>query len=301
MHRLWLAPLLLGCATASGPARSSASAAYDTRFPDPGGPLGIQTGAASEQGAATLVELTYAGAPGTEPVQATLVRPTHAKGRAAGILFVHWLGEPATTNRTEFLEEAVQLAGKGAVSLLIEALWSQADWYKRRTMDEDPAAFTAQVVSLRRGLALLAQDPGVDPERLAVVGHDFGGMTGLLAAVADGRPRTVALMALTPRYENWMFYLPNKHPTDEPAYRAKMRTLDPIDAVPALRGELLVQLALEDFYVPPEQIEAWKKSVAGRGELRTYPTGHSMDSPAVQSDRLEWLVRRLGLRHTAAR
>jgi dienelactone hydrolase len=301
MHRLWLWLLLLGCATTSGPTRSPASAAYDTRFPDPGGSLGVKTGAMSERGAATLIELTYSGAAGTGPVQATLVKPSHGEGRSAGILFVHWLGEPVTTNRTEFLEEAVQLAQQGAVSLLVDALWSQADWYKRRTMDEDPAAFTAQVVSLRRGLDLLAQDTGVDSERLAVVGHDFGGMTGLLAAAADGRPRSAVLLALTPRFENWMFYLPNKHPTDEPAYRAKMRPLDPIDAVPALPGELLVQLANEDFYVPPEQIEAWKKALAGRGELRTYPTGHSMDAPAVKQDRLEWLRRRLSLARAAAR
>ncbi len=301
MHRLWLSLLLLGCATTSGPTRSQAGAAYDGRFPDPGGSLDIRAGATSERGAATLTELTYSGAPGTRPVQATLVKPKQGQGRSAGILFVHWLGEPVTTNRTEFLEEAVQLAGEGAVSLLIDALWSHSDWYKTRTMDEDPAAFTAQVVSLRRGLDLLAQDSGVDSERLAVVGHDFGGMTGLLAAVADGRPRTAVLLALTPRFENWMFYLPNKRPTDESAYRARLRMLDPIDAVPAQRGELLVQLANEDFYVPPEQIETWRKALAGRGELRTYPTGHSMDAPAVKQDRLEWLRRRLSLTGPARR
>jgi dienelactone hydrolase len=301
MHRLWPSLLLLGCATTSGPARSPASAAYDARFPDPGGSLGIKAGATSERGAATLTELTYLGAPGTELVQATLVRPSHAEGRSAGILFVHWLGEPVTTNRTEFLEEAVQLAQEGAVSLLVDALWSQADWYKRRTMDEDPAAFTAQVVSLRRGLDLLSQDTGVDSERLAVVGHDFGGMTGLLAVAADGRPRSAVLLALTPRFENWMFYLPDKHPSEESSYRARMRLLDPIDALPALRGELLMQLADEDFYVPAEQIEAWKKAIAGRGKLRTYPTGHSMDAPAVKQDRLEWLRRRLSLGRPATR
>jgi len=41
------------------------------------------------------------------------------------------------------------------VSLLVDALWSQPDWYRQRTMDDDPAAFTAQVISLRRALDLL--------------------------------------------------------------------------------------------------------------------------------------------------
>jgi dipeptidyl aminopeptidase/acylaminoacyl peptidase len=144
-------------------------------------------------------------------------------------------------------------------------------------------------------LVLLAQDPGVDPERLAVVGHDFGGMTGLLAAVADGRPRAAVLLALTPRFENWMFYLEAKKPTDEAAYRNQLALLDPIDALPAFDGLVLIQLAEKDFYVPTEQIEIWRKAASGKGELRTYPTEHSMAGPTVRSDRLGWLRQRLRL------
>jgi dienelactone hydrolase len=162
-------------------------------------------------------------------------------------------------------------------------------------MDEDPAAFTAQVVSLRRGLRLLGEEPGVDPRKLAVVGHDFGGMTGLLASAADGRPRSHVLMALTPRFEHWMFYDPKKRPTDEQDYRRRLAAMDPIDALPAIEGPVLVQLAKEDFYVPPQQIEAWQKAIDRRGELRTYATSHAMEDPRVKADRDEWLRSTLGL------
>src|SRR5262249_29728997 len=207
----------------------------------------------------------------------------------------HWLGDPATTNRTEFLDEAVELAQLGAVSLLVDTLWSQPAWYKQRAMDSDPEAFTAQGGSLRRGLDLLVQERGVDPGKLAVVGHDFGGMTGMLAAAADGRPRCHVLLALTPRFEHWMFYDPKKKPTDEQDYRRRLAALDPIDALPALEGALLIQLAREDFSVPPDQIEAWRQALGSRGELRTYPTSHAMEASQVRTDRDEFLRRTLGV------
>jgi dienelactone hydrolase len=294
--------LVAGCASTGGqgkgsaaPPRPEASRAYDARFPDPGTPLNVQVLSTSDRGGGQLVELTYAGAPGTAPVRGTLVRPPAGVPLGPAVLWVHWLGEPGTTNRTEFLDEAVQLGQRGVTSLLVDALWSQPDWYRQRTMDEDPAAFTAQVISLRRGLDLLAQQPGVDLGKLGVVGHDFGGMTGLLAAAADGRPRCNVLLALTPRFESWMFYDPKKKPTDEQDYRRKLSALDPIDALPAVEGGLLVQLAKEDFYVPPVQIEAWREALRGKGELRTYATSHAMDAPQVKADRDEFLQKTLGL------
>jgi len=295
--------LCLACASSgsqagrpAAPPRPEASRAYDARFPDPGTPLDVQTLSTTDRAGVSVVELTYAGATGAPPVQATLVRPPAQAPRGPAVLWVHWLGEPATTNRTEFLEEALQLAQTGAVSLLPDALWSQGGWYEQRSMDADPAAFATQVVSLRRGLELLAREQGVDPGKLAVVGHDFGGMTGLLAAAADGRPRCQVLVALTPRLEHWMFYDPKKRPTDEQAYRRQLAAMEPIDALAAIEGPLLVQLAEHDFYVPPEQIEVWRKAVkAHGGELRTYPTSHAMELPQVRIDRLDWLRRSLGL------
>jgi len=282
-------------ARANAPPRPEASGAYDARFPDPGTPLDVKVLSTADRAGTQVVELTYAGASGVAPVRGTLIRPPTGAPRGPAVLWVHWLGEPGTTNRSEFLDEAVKLGQQGVTSLLVDALWSQPDWYRKRTMDEDPAAFTAQVVSLRRGLGLLGQEQGVNLGKLAVVGHDFGGMTGLLAAAADGRPRCHVLLALTPRFENWMFYDPKKRPTDEQDYRRKLAALDPIDALPAVEGPILVQLAKEDFYVPAVQIETWREAMRGKGEVKTYATSHGMEAPQVLADRQEFLRRTLGL------
>ncbi len=151
-------------------------------------------------------------------------------------------------------------------------------------MDEDPAAFTAQVVDAPSGArAPRAASPTWTPRGWRLVGHDFGAMTGMLAGAADGRPRSYVLLALTPRVRALdVLRLKSKRPTDEAAYRQQLALLDPIDALPALEGPTLIQLAEKDFYVPPEQIETWREALAGQGELRTYPTGHAWKAPAVR-------------------
>jgi len=103
------------------------------------------------------------------------------------------------------------------------------------------------------------------------------------------------LLALTPRFESWMFYDLKKHPTDEQDYRRKLAALDPIDALPAVEGPILLQLAKEDFYVPAQQIETWREAMRGRGEVRTYATSHGMQAPEVLADREEFLRKTLGL------
>jgi dienelactone hydrolase len=71
--------------------------------------------------------------------------------------------------------------------------------------------------------------------------------------------------------------------------------LDPIDALPAVEGPILVQLAKEDFYVPPDEIERWREALRGKGELRTYATSHAMEASQALTDRQEFLRKTLGL------
>ena len=87
------------------------------------------------------------------------------------MLFVHWLGDAATTNHTEFEADAVALAKRGAVCVLLDAMWSttipaneQRLVRKRRSTSTDYANSIQQVIDLRRGIDLLLTNT---PTRIA--------------------------------------------------------------------------------------------------------------------------------------
>src|SRR5262245_26386390 len=92
-----------------------------------------------------------------------------------------------------------------------------------------------------------------------------------------------------------MFYDSKKRPTDEQDYRRRLAAMDPVDALPAIEGPILMQLAQEDFYVPAQQIELWRQAMGGHGEVRTYATSHGMEASQVRVDRDDFLRRVLGV------
>src|SRR5262245_48818945 len=84
-------------------------------------PLAIKEVSSEQRGDVTVRDITFSPAPGRE-IKAYLVVP-NGNGPFAGILWAHWLGEEKS-NRSQFLDEAVALAPKGAVSVLVDAMWS---------------------------------------------------------------------------------------------------------------------------------------------------------------------------------
>ena len=68
---------------------------------------------------------------------AKLFRP-EGDGLYAAILYVHWYESQAPdSNRRQFEAEAQEMARDGAVCLLIETLWSDLDFFYKRTQEED--------------------------------------------------------------------------------------------------------------------------------------------------------------------
>jgi pimeloyl-ACP methyl ester carboxylesterase len=243
-------------------------------------------------------EISFAGDPrGAAPttVAATLLVPDGSE-KCAGVLWVHWLGEPATTNRSEFLDEASALAARGVVSLLVDTMWAKPHWYRNRMLAEDFSNYVRQVVELRRALDLLASRPEVDAARLALVGHDYGAMHGIIAAAFDARVRTCVLIAATPSFNDWAFYV--EKPADLEAYLQQMAPLDLLDYAHGLASRpVLLQFAREDFYVPIPRAEKLFQALAEPRRMEIYDgAGHDMAAPAaIRADRTAWLVERLGL------
>ena len=116
---------------------------------------------------------------------AEMFRPEGDESLAA-ILYVHWYEpESITSHRTQFEEEAKELAHAGAVCVSIETLWSDRDFFLKRTQEDDGRNSMEEVVNIRRAMDLVLSQANVDSKRFAYVGHDFGGMYGVLAGSLD--------------------------------------------------------------------------------------------------------------------
>ena len=53
---------------------------------------------------------------------------------------------------------------------------------------------------------LLESQPDVDKARIGFVGHDYGGMYGMIMAGVDRRARTYVYIAVAPSLNDWAFF-----------------------------------------------------------------------------------------------
>ena len=228
-------------------------------------------------------------------VEAYLVRPADPGGTASrgpGIAWWHWLDTEAPDgNRTEFLDEAVDWAARGAVSVLPQGRfpWTQAP----DSSSADTAAIADEVLRLRRCLDVLVGRSDVDAGRLAVVGHDYGAMFGLLALAFDGRPRGAVAIAVPPRWGDWNlpFWQIDEDRID---YLRALRPFDPIEHVAAIAPRpLLFQTAEQDFYLAPMAAFEYRRAAGETAEFKAYPGGHDLKVDAARADRRAFLERLL--------
>lgn len=275
---------------ASGGGGSSAPAAPDPSRFAPGEPPPSAVRSSETEDGVTVVDLSL-GAEGDE-TDAYLVKPASGEP-GPGIVFFHWVeyGSP-TSNRTEFLEEAQDLARQGAVSLLVDGRFP---WKATPTsIAHDVSAVEADALMLRHAVDLLAAQPEVDAERMALVGHDFGAMYSSIVFGADPTLDGMVMMAPTARWGDWFLrYWEIADPAD--AYQAAMAALDPVTWLPEADGRpMRLQFASEDQYVPDAVAEEIKAAAGDSAEVTTYETGHPLNDEA-RADRAAWLTDLLGL------
>ena len=206
----------------------------------------------------------------------------------------HWLDSEAPDgNRTQYLDEAADLATAGAVCLLPQGRFP---WSAPPTGSAaDRAAVLAEVGRLRTGLDLLAARPDVDVARLGVIGHDFGGMLAAVEAADDDRLRSLVIVAATPRWADW-FLVFWDIAEDRIDYLRAMRSVDPIERIGEVApAEVLFQFGRMDFYIAAMNGLEFHAAAPAGSELRSYDSGHDMRLPEIRADRRAFLVRTLGL------
>jgi len=226
---------------------------------------------------------------------AELFRPAR-EGSFAAILYSHWYEpESGNSNRSQFVEEAREMARAGAVCLLIETLWSDPDFFMKRTQNDDAQNSMEEVVNTRRAIDLLLSQPNVDSSRFAFVGHDFGGMYGVLTGSLDRRPTYYVIMAATPRFPDWYLYAPRLEGEAREAFIRQMSDIDPITHIQSLSpAPVFFQFATNDPHVPKERAEEFFAAATEPKEMKWYEAGHALNLDATL-DRKAWLKENLGL------
>ncbi len=230
---------------------------------------------------------------GSGPVTGELIKGA-GKGLHPAVLFVHWLGDPKTTNHTEFEADAVALAKRGITSLLVDAMWAKPDWFDKVgvSADADVAQAREQIAELRAALDALQALKGVDRTRIAYVGHDFGAMFGALLAGEDARPKVYVLMAGVPTMSEW-YLLGKKHP-DRDAYVAALDRLDITGSLARSKARaILFQFAAHDHYITAERAAAFAATAPLPRGVFTYDADHSLAVPQAAADRRAWLIENL--------
>jgi pimeloyl-ACP methyl ester carboxylesterase len=255
--------------------------------------LGLEERSRSSRDSAVVRDVRFIGADG-RPVAAFLIGPAQGSP-VAGILFLHWLGEDRSS-RDEFVDEAVALAGQRIESLLITQRFPWAE--RPKGIDHDRVAIGFQVRTTRRALTVLAADAGQG--KLALVGHDYGAMHGLLAASVDDRLAAVVAMTPDATWVNWFvkyFHVPSA--SEAGAYAAAAADLDPATRIGAVRAPLLVQFGTSDVFITSDAVQALTKAGPAGTDVRQYDTDHRLDTKA-RTDRDAWLLEQLRIGPTSS-
>ena len=282
---------------------------------DPAAPLDVREAGREERAGATVVDLSYASPLGGR-VPAYLVLPRRrAAAAAAGAagdaapephpaaVFVH----PGQGNRGTFLDEAVELAGRGLVSLLVGAPSTRPEFPKGGKPfdgDRDRRELVQTAVDVRRGFDLLSARSDVDSDRLGYVGHSLGATIGGPLLATESRVRAWVMMAgFAAQTREWAT---GSNPSDV-AFRTLLpaaeqerylAALAPIDGVRYLTRSRLVpvllQFARRDEYIAPWDAALWVQATPGPTETIWYDAGHQFNANA-RRDRDAWLLRQLVL------
>jgi len=233
-----------------------------------------------------------------------LVTPKNAKPPFAGVLFQHGGGQ----SMTNYLSEALILARAGVVSIITDAPArgegknSELNTMKLEAVRDHQAEV---VVTERRALDWLLQQPGVDPKRIAYVGHSYGGIAGGVLAGVETRISTFVLMGALPSYarhirENqssyWQDMRRNMSPTEFDRTLVLMGETDPDRYLPSTRAPVLVQCARFDTNDNVRGCPEVHRLAGGPKQLSWYDDDHNFTSLEAMRDRLAWLEKYLKLK-----
>jgi cephalosporin-C deacetylase-like acetyl esterase len=270
--------------------------------------LNIREEKTEERDGVTIIELSY-DSPRGGRVPATLVLPP-GKGPFAGVLFGHWMmPRSPVANRKEFLEEALFLARSGAVSLLTDAPMVRPGFLPEKGdlkgEIQNAEASRQQVMDFRRGVDLLIAR-GVDPARLAYVGHSYNAHTGGILSGVEKRIGSFVLMAGVFADEEFVFdsttpaIVEFRKRIGEEALRDFFREHafdDPVYFIGhSSPAAMFLQFGRDDAPIAEPMARSYFERFSEPKKIEFYKAGHALNAGA-RKDRVQWLAERLKLSH----
>jgi dienelactone hydrolase len=265
----------------------STSAATDLFEYDRNAPLQVEENQTSIRDSIEVREITYSSPVLSRKVKGFLVMPI-GKAPYAGVIYLHMY--PGSYG--QFVNEAILLAKKGAMSLLIEGLFP---WNARpRNLEMDRNSIIQQIIELRRAVDLLISNNNVDPKRLAFVGMDYGAMHGSVLAGVEKRLKAYVLIAGTTQYSLWNSIINYKLISED--YDKGLEPLDPIQHIAqASPASILFQFSSADSYISEERAKQFYEAAKEPKSIQWYKNEHNSLHVISQKDRLDWLSQQLSL------
>lgn len=215
------------------------------------------------------------------------------------ILFVHWYDPTAAdSNRDEFLTEAKTLAAMGVASMIVTTFWTEpnAPYHQRRWQDDYTNTLN-QTQDLLHALTWMRQQPNIDSNRMAYVGHDYGGGFGALVAELDPKIKAFVLMTPPANLTDWYLYGSATGKPDGKAlksFKNSFHAVNPARSLAKSKAQILLQFSNSDPYVSSIQAQQIIKA-APSAQVHFYPVGHDMKIEAAHSDRQAFLKKTLAL------
>ncbi len=250
----------------------------------------------------TVFEVSYDSPKGGR-VPGYLVVPS-GKGPFPAIVYMHW----GQGNKGEFLSEAVEMAQRGAIGIMIDAPYWRPDVpppAKRKAAESERDGYIQMVVDLRRAVDVLVSRKDVDADRIGYVGHSLGATWGAPLAAAEKRIKVFVLMGglpkVPPAWGDDSFYQQVQRATTPRAEfdkeAAVLASIEPERFAPNTGpAKIYFQWAQHDMYISRKSADEYFKAVGGPKEQRWYFTSHEFNDVASKSDRASWLMHTLGIK-----
>ncbi len=228
-------------------------------------------------------------------VTAFLIVPS-TKAKTPLIIFQHW-GEG---NKTEFLEEAINLSKNGITCILPDAVWLCPKSNIKSIKKKGYEMYRQGVMNIRTALDLAMTNFKIDSSKVCFVGHSYGCNIGAILSAVESRVNNFVFMtgvysitknmasSKVPDDIEWR----KNSPEEYNAWMVKMKAVDAELYLPYKTAPCIIQVAEQDEYISKAENDKFIKITPEPKLVQSFNTSHKLDTQA-QFRRMKWMITKL--------